>query len=88
MKLYTPNDYKALAVLEERATPGEWFEYSNSALAKKLGLQIGAAAARIYRLEEMGLIQVHYQFDERTGRLIKRSLRVIKVPPAPWEPPE
>lgn len=99
---YTPRDHDTLYVIlahpmlgtdlnEGITTPdGEpvprYCEVSNSKLAFALGMSAGAAAARVARLVKMGVLKPWYDVSVETGRVNRRILEVLEVPPTPWSP--
>lgn len=82
---FTNRDADTLeAILESTDEPGHGTTVSNRLLGKLLGISPGAAAARVKRLVEMGLIQVAYDASIETGRVNRRTIWVYKVPTRPW----
>ena len=62
-------------------------EISNTKLGAALGgISAGAAAARVSRLVDLQIVRAWYTSAVNTGRVTKRVLEVILVPPEPWTP--
>lgn len=88
-RIYTIRDHDAVAILlayAEEDEHGKFVGISNSQLAKELGVSTSAAAARLLRLESMGVVSLNYITDQRTGRFVSRMIVVNEIPPTPWVP--
>jgi hypothetical protein len=95
---YTPRDHDTLMFIiaspvldpeeaEELLEGGpRYCEVSNSKLAFMLGMSAGAAAARVSRLVKMGVIKPWYDVAVETGKVNRRVLEILQVPPTPWSP--
>jgi hypothetical protein len=97
---YTVRDAQTLSVicanpcLENVETVGtedgfvpKYCEISNSQLGKALGgISAGAAAARVARLIELRVVKAWYETAVNTGRVTRRMLEIVQVPPNPWSP--
>lgn len=97
---YTPRDHDCLGLIIEHPVDGSEYtflgesitstprycEVSNSKLAKLLGMTAGAAAARVSRLVKMGVVKPWYEVAVETGKVNRRVLEILQVPPTPWSP--
>lgn len=99
---YTPRDHDTLLLVLQHPVANteivgeakgveviEWPRYcevSNSALARLLGMTAGAAAARVARLVKMGVVKPWYEVAVETGKVNRRVLEMLQVPPTPWSP--
>lgn len=85
---YTARDHDTLGfILEHPVVDHEgYFEVSNSKLAFLLGMSAGAAAARVSRLVKMGVLKPWYEVAVETGKVNRRILQILEIPPAPWSP--
>lgn len=77
---FTFRDWEFLDYLCEH--PGA----SNGDLAKLFGTTLSAASLRIKRLAKMGLIEVAYESWQDTGKVNKRTVKVLHTPDKPWIP--
>lgn len=59
-------------------------ETSNAEIGKKLLITGGAAAARVARLAKMGIIRPQYETAVQTGKITRRIIEILVVPPEPW----
>jgi DNA-binding Lrp family transcriptional regulator len=85
---YTVKDHKTLRAIIGDGDPqlGQEYDLSNKELAERLGLSVGAAASRLFRLDQMGVVGLSYVTSPRTGKFLRRIITVRQVPPAPWNP--
>jgi hypothetical protein len=94
---YTARDAQTLAVIcasptmenDEFGDHGapRFCEISNSKLGNALGgISPGAAAARVSRLVELQVVKAWYTTAVNTGRVTRRVLEVLQMPPDPWNP--
>lgn len=59
-------------------------ETSNAEVGRALGITGGAAAARVARLAKMGVIRPQYETAVATGKITRRIIEILVVPPEPW----
>jgi DNA-binding MarR family transcriptional regulator len=90
---FTPRDFDTLGIILEHpsakapaAKEIQYCEISNARLAKLLGMTAGAAAARVARLVKMGVVKPWYEVAVETGKVNRRILQIMQIPPAPWSP--
>ena len=85
--IYTRKDHVTLKLIEEMAGfPNTPFRchISNRQLSERLGISVSGAAARFRRLEELGVIEIHYDMTVDAGRNVMRSIVVTTIPDSPW----
>lgn len=77
---FTFRDWEFLSYLAEFSSA------SNGDLAKVFGTTLSAASLRVKRLAKMGLIEVAYESWQDTGKVNKRTVKVLHTPDKPWIP--
>lgn len=77
---FTFRDWEFLSYLAESPSA------SNGALADEFGTTLSAASLRVKRLAKMGLIEVAYESWQDTGKVNKRTVKVLHTPDKPWVP--
>jgi len=90
---FTQRDNEALQIIllhpvQEGSDDKVYCEITNSKLASEMGMTAGSAAARVARLVKMGVLKAWYSISVETGKVNRRVLEVLRVPPAPWTPGE
>lgn len=58
---------------------------SNRQVGDRFDISVSGGAARLARLERLGVINVEYEALPELGRTLARKVTVNYVPKAPWE---
>lgn len=81
---YTQRDHETLAAIRSLIPDGQSEgKVTNKALADKLGLTGGATAPRVFRLRDMGVIDLRYKVNPENGYVDYRIIQILRYPDGP-----